>query len=269
MPRPKKNSINMSQMIDSVNPYEYKHGMYYELGKLGCGNYKAVKRDMLEKAENEVVKNLLEKHPAYYSYLTHYESLYKNADKKPTFGTFLKELDKNENKTETIKLDENTNTMRKKLTRSMLEEMVKEELTSFLQQEEEEMDVDMDMEEPEMGGEEMGGGDADAVLRQVFDTLQSYFEDEEEGDLGDIEDVEGGEEEGEEEEIDEMEYEEDDTMMEADEEEETMEEAKMKKATKPGKEFGKGATKEEGYKEVGKLDEAFINRMKSLANIRG
>ena len=86
------NSMGQGTRLDRVNPYEFKKGMYYELGKVGT-SLRESEEDQREKATETILKNL-EKSPAYYSYMEHYETVTRNMEgRKPTFNSFLKELE--------------------------------------------------------------------------------------------------------------------------------------------------------------------------------
>ena len=80
-----------------------------------------------------------------------------------------------------------------------LQSMIKEELESYMGEEEVGVDVDMDAGDvdAEMGDEEEAASDED-VLRTIFDMLKAKFEGDEEApegmdDMGDMGDVEGEE----------------------------------------------------------------------------
>ena len=75
--------------FESVNPYEFKKGMYCELEKLGT-TLRESEADQREKATETVLKNLKDV-PAYYSYMEHYETVTRNMDRKPSFKAFVKE----------------------------------------------------------------------------------------------------------------------------------------------------------------------------------
>ena len=77
--------------FESVNPYEFKKGMNAELAKLGV-NLRESEAEQREKATEAVLKNLKDV-PAYYSYMEHYETVTRNMDRKPSFKSFLKELE--------------------------------------------------------------------------------------------------------------------------------------------------------------------------------
>jgi len=101
--------------FESVNPYEFKKGMYCELQKLGT-TLRESEADQREKATETVLKNLKDV-PAYYSYMEHYEATTRNMERKPSFKAFLKELEGHsmkevgekftEDKMKEIKLKEN------------------------------------------------------------------------------------------------------------------------------------------------------------------
>jgi len=111
-----QNNSGQGTRLDRVNPYEFKKGMYYELGKMGT-SLRESEEDQREKATETILKNL-EKSPAYYSYMEHYETVTRNMEgRKPTFNSFLKELEGHsmkeigekftEDKMKEIKLKEN------------------------------------------------------------------------------------------------------------------------------------------------------------------
>ena len=76
--------------FESVNPYEFKKGMYCELEKMGT-TLRESESDQREKATEIVLKNLKDV-PAYYSYMEHYEVATRNMDRKPSFKSFVKEI---------------------------------------------------------------------------------------------------------------------------------------------------------------------------------
>ena len=84
----KYNGVDME--FESVNPYEFKKGMYCELDKMGT-SLRESDESQREKATETVLKNLKEV-AAYYSYMEHYETTTRNMDRKPSFKSFLKEL---------------------------------------------------------------------------------------------------------------------------------------------------------------------------------
>ena len=114
-PNKVKGKVGVDLDFESVNPYEFKKGMYTELEKLGT-TLRESDEDQREKATENVLKNLKEV-AAYYSYMEHYETTTRNMDRKPSFKTFLKELEGHsmkeigekftEDKMKEIKLKEN------------------------------------------------------------------------------------------------------------------------------------------------------------------
>ena len=111
----KGNVAGVDLEFESVNPYEFKKGMYTELEKLGT-TLRESDEDQREKATETVLKNLKDV-PAYYSYMEHYEATTRNMERKPSFKAFLKELEGHsmkevgekftEDKMKEIKLKEN------------------------------------------------------------------------------------------------------------------------------------------------------------------
>jgi len=88
----KGNTGNIDLEFESINPYEFKKGMNFELNKLGVLSLREANEDEREKATESIIKNLNDC-GAYYSYMEHYETETRNMDKKPSFKTFLKELE--------------------------------------------------------------------------------------------------------------------------------------------------------------------------------
>ena len=83
---------NVDLEFESINPYEFKKGMNFELNKLGVLSLREANEDERQKATENTIKNLKDV-PAYYSYMEHYETETRNMDRKPSFKTFLKELE--------------------------------------------------------------------------------------------------------------------------------------------------------------------------------
>ena len=100
----KGNTAGIDLEFESVNPYEFKKGMYTELEKMGT-TLRESESDQREKATELVLKNLKDV-PAYYSYMEHYETVTRNMDRKPSFKTFLKELEGHSMKEVTEKFTE-------------------------------------------------------------------------------------------------------------------------------------------------------------------
>ena len=85
---PEKSTLNSE--LDTINPFEFKRGMDYELISLGCARLRESTLEERMKSTKRVVKNLKE-HPSYYTSLIHYETEFRNQVKKPTFKKWLKE----------------------------------------------------------------------------------------------------------------------------------------------------------------------------------
>ena len=78
--------------FESINPYEFKKGMNAELTKMGT-ELRESNEEQREKATETVIKNL-QKLPAYYSLMEHYETITRNIEgRKPTFKSFVKEFE--------------------------------------------------------------------------------------------------------------------------------------------------------------------------------
>ena len=79
------------QKLNNLNPYEFKKGMDYELNEMGIDRLAESTIEDREKATETVLKKL-EEYNSYYSCLVHYETKYRNVDKKPTFKSWIKEF---------------------------------------------------------------------------------------------------------------------------------------------------------------------------------
>ena len=78
--------------FESINPYEFKKGMNAELTKMGT-ELRESNEEQREKATEIVIKNL-QKLPAYYSLMEHYETITRNIEgRKPSFNAFAKEME--------------------------------------------------------------------------------------------------------------------------------------------------------------------------------
>ena len=78
--------------FESVNPYEFKKGMNAELSKMGT-ELRESSEEQREKATETIIKNL-QKTPAYYSFMEHYDTVTRNMEgRKPTFNAFAKEME--------------------------------------------------------------------------------------------------------------------------------------------------------------------------------
>ena len=95
-PKKVKTKTRMRGSVDldfeSINPYEFKKGMNAELTKMGT-ELRESSEEQREKATETVIKNL-QKLPAYYSLMEHYETVTRNMEgRKPTFNAFAKEME--------------------------------------------------------------------------------------------------------------------------------------------------------------------------------
>ena len=143
-----------------------------------------------------------------------------------------------------------------------LQEMIKEELDSYMN--EAEVNVDVDSDDVDAG--DMGGNDSEDMLRKIYDLLKDKFEAEEEDPMD--------------EEMDETKHSDmdEDMMDEVKDDDKKDEAADMEERASQG--FGDPGAKNTagsnaGYtpakttKGDGKLHEGFTARMKKLANIKG
>ena len=95
-PKKVKTKTGMRGSVDidfeSINPYEFKKGMNSELTKMGT-ELRESNEEQREKATEIVIKNL-QKLPAYYSLMEHYETITRNIKgRKPSFNAFAKEME--------------------------------------------------------------------------------------------------------------------------------------------------------------------------------
>ena len=81
--------------LDRLNPREFRMGMDYELTAVGLLSLSESTEDDRRKATETVLKNITE-HGGYYSNLMHYETHFRNTDKKPAFKKWLAEQGENE-----------------------------------------------------------------------------------------------------------------------------------------------------------------------------
>ena len=80
--------------LDRLNPREFRMGMDYELIAVGCSALSESTDDERRKSTETVLKNLKE-NGGYYSKLIHYETHFRNTDKKPAFKAWLAEQGEN------------------------------------------------------------------------------------------------------------------------------------------------------------------------------
>lgn len=133
-----------------------------------------------------------------------------------------------------------------------LQEMIKEELDIYMNEEEVDVDVDMDAGDIDAGGAEKGDTDED-ILMQIYNMLKDKFEGEEEMDMDD--------EEAEEEDADLSEESIDEATEEIEEATEEIEEAK-------DEDLDEGKKDDEDMKEEISAETTHLQeRFKKLANI--
>ena len=95
-PKPKKRSLGVpygnDNRLDSINPYEFKKGMDYELATIRISRLNESTPEQRQQSTDKVLKNL-GTHPSYYSCKIQYETEYRNFQgRKPSFNKYLKEM---------------------------------------------------------------------------------------------------------------------------------------------------------------------------------
>lgn len=157
----KGNVAGMDPEFEAVNPYEFKKGMYTELEKLGT-TLRESDEDQREKATETVLKNLKDV-PAYYSYMEHYETVTRNMDRKPSFKTFLKELEGHSMKEINEKFTED------KMKEIKLKESIRAEVRELIRETflPEKKKVNMDMDVPTDGSEKKVQPDVQRMLNFI------------------------------------------------------------------------------------------------------
>ncbi len=223
---------NIDMAFEKVNPYEFKKGMDFELNALGCPNLHSSTPEQREKATTKVLKNL-EEMADYYSQQENYETETRNMEKAPSFKKFvesnkdqeMKEVDKEfkGDKMEKIKesidaivkqvLNETKSKNTNKMTKEDLNIMIAEELEAYMKNMEGTEEVtEADEIEVDVDSAVEAGGDAEDVLRTIYDMLKDQFEGEEAEEMEDEDEVED-------EEVEDVEDEEEEELEEAKDEE--------------------------------------------------
>jgi len=91
-PNKTKGKYGVDMDFESINPYEFKKGMNCEFADLGT-TLREADHDLRIKTTEKVLKKLKE-NSAYYSYKEHYDTVTRNIQgRKPSFKTFMKEVD--------------------------------------------------------------------------------------------------------------------------------------------------------------------------------
>jgi uncharacterized protein YoxC len=98
-PKSKKGSVGVpfgnDNRLDRINPYEFKKGMDYELSTLGISRLYESTPEQRQQSSDKVLKNL-GTHPSFYSCKIQYDTEFRNFEgRKPSFNTYLKEMDEN------------------------------------------------------------------------------------------------------------------------------------------------------------------------------
>ena len=137
---PKTSNEKEGNRLDKFNPHEFRTGMDYELTAIGCSRLAESTIEEREQSTEKVLKNL-EEHNGYYSNLIHYETHFRNAEKKPTFKQWLaeqgetqmKEVDKEYKNDKMIDAKPNDLNTIKMQTLQPLKEAIKKEIVNILE----------------------------------------------------------------------------------------------------------------------------------------
>ena len=166
-------TTSINNRLDRYNPYEFRKGMDFELTSMGVSRLAESTPNEREKATETVIKNL-EKHGGYYTNLITYETIYRNADRKPSFTKWLQEQDD-----ANMKPSEKFNKMGKRTSLVALKEAIKQEIRTLM-----EAKKKNDEEEPsnkqikKQTGVEKSIADTATVLQQAkseLPALKKYF----------------------------------------------------------------------------------------------
>jgi len=118
---PKPSNNKEGNRLDRVNPYEFKKGMDYELIELGCDRLAESTPEERMDSTEKVLKNLNE-HGAYYTGLIHYETQFRNNDKKPGFKSWLKNFHEETAMKPVSEKDKLKEAIKKQIKKSILKE---------------------------------------------------------------------------------------------------------------------------------------------------
>ena len=122
-----KGTTEINNRLNRLNPFEFRKGMDFELTNMGVSRLAESTPKEREKATEKVIKNL-GKHDGYYtSYIT-YETIYRNANKKPSFTKWLQEQGET-----AMKPTEKFNRKGKRTSLVALKEAIKNEVRSLIE----------------------------------------------------------------------------------------------------------------------------------------
>tara|TARA_B100000424_G_scaffold248660_1_gene221959 strand:- start:321 stop:1049 length:729 start_codon:yes stop_codon:yes gene_type:complete len=148
----------------TVNPYEFKKGMDFELTSLGCSRLRESSISEREQATEKVLKNL-NTHPAYYSALIHYQTEYRNLAQgvtKPSFNNFLKEFHSD---TEMKPIDQSYKNDKMVELKEAIKKQVRKKLL-----EQKDDDDDLDLKADKVSDKEIAQADIDSLQDAVLNT---------------------------------------------------------------------------------------------------
>ena len=85
-----KDGVKSTSLLDTLNPYEFRKGMDYELSAIGCSRLAESTPEERESATKKVLDNL-ENTPNHYTSKITYETLFRNVKgTKPSYTAWLR-----------------------------------------------------------------------------------------------------------------------------------------------------------------------------------
>lgn len=169
-----KGTTEINNRLNRLNPFEFRKGMDFELTNMGVSRLAESTPKEREKATEKVIKNL-GKHDGYYtSYIT-YETIYRNANKKPSFTKWLQEQGET-----AMKPTEKFNRKGKRTSLVALKEAIKTEIRTLIEakKKNEEEEEPSTKQIKKQTGVEKSIADTATVLQQAkseLPSLKKYF----------------------------------------------------------------------------------------------
>lgn len=167
-------TTSINNRLDRLNPYEFRKGMDFELTSMGVSRLAESTPNEREKATEKVLKNL-EKHNGYYTSLMTYETIYRGADRKPSFTKWLQEQEESN-----MKPTEKFNKKGKRTSLVALKEAIKKEIRTIIEakKKNEEEEEPSNKQIKKQTGVEKSIADTANVLQQAkseLPALKKYF----------------------------------------------------------------------------------------------
>jgi len=169
-----KGTTEINNRLDRLNPFEFRKGMDFELTNMGVSRLAESTPKEREKATEKVIKNL-GKHDGYYtSYIT-YETIYRGADRKPSFTKWLQEQEETN-----MKPAEKFDKKGKRTSLVALKEAIKKEIRTLIEakKKNEEEEEPSTKQIKKQTGVEKSIADTATVLQQAkseLPALKKYF----------------------------------------------------------------------------------------------